>query len=529
MTGLFGGQFLLRAKSRDNGASYLHWQITATRMRTDDKNFAKMSRAELLDFCRQLYVQKAISAFSYPSLKSIPKLYFHLYDKKLAQKTLLKELGLESEYKQYIAGQTYKYGKTTRTRWTWQALVDKARAIKTAEDRLPPALWFQAHGQGAFIQALYNLGHTWDQLREAVGDFTDSNFVQSRNGLRWLSHAEASLSNYLYARGVEHKKGERYDDAFAKNAPTRYAIYDLHFKGADEEWFDVEVWGDRPNGHNEEKYANVRKAKELFNSGNPLFLGIHHADCYEDDKLDAILKPAIGLIQPFQFDKPTDAFIYSTHWSNADELLEFCKDLASKRPNGEFPAEDWLRKRGKWAGRDGEAYNTLSVYIKQWLGGIRNLRKLIGQSEVSTLKWERASAVAAYKAFYGQHGMTPNQAKYKNRKQNDETISDAVALEAIRIASAVEKYAGGSDAVNKELAITITRRTKWSREALLQAIKALHNEYGLTPNQLVRQHRNGKLILPPGKLKQARQVIDATSRYAGGMPAVLRALGIGKS
>lgn len=498
-------------------------------MSTDDKNFAKMSRADLLDFCRQLYAQKSISAFSYSSLKLIPKLYFHLYDKKLTQKTLLKELGLELEYKQYLAGQTYKYGETTRTRWTWEALVDKARTIKTAEGRLPPALWFQTHGQGAFIQALYNLGHTWDQLREAVGDFIDSNFVQSRNGLRWLSHAEASLSNYLYARGVEHKKGERYDDAFAKNAPTRYAIYDLHFKGADREWFDIEVWGDRPNGHSEEKYAKVRKAKESFNACNPRFLGIHHADCYEDRKLDAILQPAIGLIHPFQFDKPTDALIYSTHWSNADELLEFCKDLASKRPNGEFPAEDWLRKRGKWADRDGAAYNTLSVYIKQWLGGIRNLRKLIGQSEVSTQQWDRASAIAAHKVFYEQHGMTPNQAKYNNRRRSDDTISDAVALEAIRIASAVEKYAGGSDAVNKELAITIKRRTKWSSEALLQVIKAIHNEYGLTPNQLVRKHRSGKLTLPPEKLKQAVQVIDATSRYSGGMPAVLRELGIGKS
>lgn len=490
------------------------------------KNFAKMSRAELLEFCRTLYAKNGVTAFSYPSLKAISTLYFHLYANGLAQKTLLKELGIEAEYKQYLISQPYKYGDATRSRWTWIALVEKANDIKSAEGRLPPALWFQTNGHGAFIQALYNLGHTWDQLREAVGDFTDSNFVQSRNGLRWLSHAEASLSNYLYARGVEHKKGERYDIGFAAMAPSKYAIYDLHFKGLNGEWFDVEVWGDKPNGHGEERYALVRQAKEQFNAKNPRFLGIHHSDCYDDGKLDASLHRAIGTIQPFQFDKPTDALIYSTHWSNADELLDFCKDLASKMPGGEFPAEDWLRKRGKWADRDGEAYNTLSVYIKQWLGGIRNLRKLIGQSDVSTLQWSQASAIAAYKTFYKQHGLTPNQAKYKNRRKNDYSISNAVALEAIRIASAVEKYAGGSAAVIKVLGISITRQTKWAPNVLLNTAKSLHEKYGLTPNQLVNQHRTGKIELPLDAIKQAARVVDASTRYPGGMPAMLSKLGL---
>ena len=142
-------------------------------------------------------------------------------------------------------------------------IVKKAVAIKCSQGSLPPALWFQKNGHAALIQALYNLGHTWDQLREAVGDFSNSNFVQSRNGLRWLSHAEASLSNFLYARGIQHKKGERYDDTFSQSSPTRYAIYDLHFVGTDGDWFDVEVWGDIPGGHNEEKYARVRGKRSI--------------------------------------------------------------------------------------------------------------------------------------------------------------------------------------------------------------------------------------------------------------------------
>lgn len=68
--------------------------------------------------------------------------YFQLYDKGLSQKKLLKELGMEAEYKQYQASQPYKYGDETRTRWTWERLIEKANAIKTAEGTLPPALWF---------------------------------------------------------------------------------------------------------------------------------------------------------------------------------------------------------------------------------------------------------------------------------------------------------------------------------------------------------------------------------------------------
>lgn len=489
------------------------------------KAFAKMTREELLDFCRQLYAEKGVSAFTYPSLKAIPKLYAHLYAKSLSQKALLKELNLEAAYKDHLTSQPYQYGGGTRTRWTWDVLVEKAITIKTREGNLPPALWFQSNGHAALVQALYNLGHTWEQLREAVGDFTNSNFVQSRNGLRWLSHAEASLSNYLYARGVEHKKGERYGVDFAVMSPSKYAIYDLHFKGVNGDWFDVEVWGNKPNGHAEERYALVRQAKENFNAGNSRFLGIHHSECYDDGKLDTILRQAIGTtIQPFRFDKPTDALIHSTHWSNADELLDFCRDLAAKMPNGEFPAEDWLRKRGKWALREGVAYNTLSVYIKQWLGGVRNLRRLIGQSDVNTQQWDRHSAIAAYKVFYERHGLTPNQIKNKKRRKNDDTISESVALEAIRIASAVEKYAGGSAVVNGELGIAITRQTKWTPDTMVNTAKLLHDKYGLTPNQIVYQHRIGKIDIPLDDLQLAAGVVDAAARYPGGMTAMRKML-----
>lgn len=186
--------------------------------------FSKMSRGELLEYCRKLYQENGISALSYPEIKKIPKLYFNLYSNSLSQKTLLSEFGLDKEYKNHISSSPYKYGDSYRDRWTWETLIEKIKSIKEKEGRLPPALWFQKSGHASLVFSLYNLGHTWAELREAVGDFSDSNFVQSRNRLRWLSHAEASLSNFLYARGIDHKKGERYDDSFADLNVTKYAF-----------------------------------------------------------------------------------------------------------------------------------------------------------------------------------------------------------------------------------------------------------------------------------------------------------------
>lgn len=487
---------------------------------TPTKSFARMSREELLAFCRALHDEKGLEALEYSALKAIPKLYPNLYAKGLSQKALLQELGVAEAYKAHLEGRPYRYGQEERVRWSWHLLVEKARAIQEEQGRLPPALWFQKNGHAALVQALYNMGRSWDQLREALGDFTDSNFVQARNGKRWLSHAEASLSNFLHARGIEHKKGERYDKSFGEMAEARYAIYDLHFRGKDGAWFDVEVWGDRPNGHNEAQYAKRRKAKEDFNASNPRFLGIHHADCYDEQKLARILAPAIGNIEPFRFDKPTDALIHSTHWSNADELLAFCRELAAKMPDGNLPAEDWLRKRGRWASREGEAYNTASVYIKLWLGGTRAARRLLGQEEASTQQWDRESALAAYKAFFDRHGMTPQQARHMNRRRKGDDTPGEVAKEAARISSAVQKYAGGADVANDLLGIKPERQTKWSKVALLAEIRRFFEQHSGTPHQLVRAHKTGKISLSADDLRLLKQIIDAASRYPGGMRAV---------
>ncbi|HWB44017.1 MAG TPA: hypothetical protein VG900_01130 [Hyphomicrobiaceae bacterium] len=378
---------------------------------------------------------------------------------------------------------------------------------------LPPAAWFQKSGHSSLVTGVYSGDHTWEDLRVAVGDFTDSIFVESRNGMRWRSHAEASLSNFLYARGIGHRRGERYPEAYAEQSGRAYGIYDLHV-ATTSGWLDVEVWGDRPNGHDEESYAQKRRAKEAFNAGNAAFLGIAHQDCYSDERLAAVLVPYIGSIAPFVFDKPTDRVIQSAHWSNTDELLDFCRKLAAQMPDGRFPTEGWLRKRGKWSDREGPVYNTASVYVKTWLGGVRNVRKLLGQEHLSTTLWDRAAALDAWQQFWQMHGLTPSQYRAAARDET-KTIDPAALKEAGRLTHAIVKYAGGAEAANAELGIVIDPAYRWPRDRIVEELRQAVERWGASPHQVVYEHRTGKTVVDLEEFRRLGRLIDAASRSGG--------------
>ena len=188
-------------------------------------------------------------------------------------------------------------------------------------------------------------------------------FYNSRVGIRWRSRPEAGLSNFLYARGIEHKRGERYPDGYSKQSGRAHGRYDLHFRSNAGEWIDVEIWGDLPDAYSHGRYRRTREFKEAWRAGDPNFLGLQYQDCLSDGRLAVLLQPYIRVIEPFRFDKPQDRQIETAHWSDADEFLETCRQLAADMPDGIFPSEEWLRKRGRYASRTGDAYNTIAVRV----------------------------------------------------------------------------------------------------------------------------------------------------------------------
>jgi len=483
-----------------------------------------MSKAELLSYCQQLYSREGIGAFSFDALLNRGSLYWALYKQGLTQRKLIAALQLENEYTIFKDAQPLVRAGGITKRWTWARIIETAKVVKAKEGFLPPAGWFQINGYGSLVQALYNRNRSWDQLREELGDFGGSSFIKSRNGMRWRSHPEASLSNFLYARDIEHRRGDRYPDEYAKQSKSKYGYFDLHFQSDNEERIDVEIWGDKPLGHDEENYSRRRLEKEQFNKGNVRFLGIHYADCYKEERLAEILEPYLVKRAAFRFDTPTDPQIPTTHWSNTDELLAHCQTLAASMPDGEFPTEEWLRKRGKWAKRKGPAYNTVSIYIKTWLGGIRNLRRLLNQPHVSTATWDHSSAISAYRCFYEKHNMTPGQVRHFRRTKS-KPFSNDVMKEAARICSAVNKYSGGSAAVNRLLGIEIVRNRKWPQDRIVEEYRRATSRWGMSPNQILYDHRTGDLTLEANDYRALAQLVDAAAREFGGSKVVLRLIG----
>lgn len=417
-----------------------------------------LSEQQLLEHCRSLYEMHGPAALTYTFMKSQPGLYMALYGRGLTQKVLAGRLGVADELHRHMADRPMVRGGRSMVRRSWPQIVEEAREVAAEHGSLPPAQWFQQNGRASLVQYVYTLGKTWDELRDAIGDTSTGAFVQSRNGLRWRSHPEASLSNFLYSRGIEHRRGDRYPKEYEALSGKTHGRYDLHF-ASPQGWIDVEIWGDDPGGHDPTNYQAVRAMKEQFNASNPNFLGLHFKQCFSEEELTAALAPYISALSPIQFDRPTDHLIPATHWSNTDELLEYCRQFASEMPDGAFPTEEWLRKRGKWADRPGPAYNTLSIYIKTWFGGVRALRSLLGQAHVSTTRWDRATVLAAWEQFYKDHGRTPNQVRAHNARGIGEFTPEAVEL-AGRLTSAVVKYVGGAPAANQALGIIVDRKRK---------------------------------------------------------------------
>lgn len=342
--------------------------------------------------------------------------------------------------------------------WSWDKILATAGDVAEKEGYLPPAAYFQKNGLAMLIQCLYQHGKTWADLRDALGSFQNSTFVESRSGQRWLSHAEASLSNFLYARGIFHEKGRRYPEEYEKLSGRKSGFYDLHFHTPAGKEIDVEIWGDKPHPLAEKRYAETRALKEQFNVGRATFLGIHHLDCYSDEKLTDILAPHIGRVTPRFFTKAHDPFIESSHWSNVDELLETCKQIAALQPDGILPTEEWLRKRGKFAGRPGPAYNTVSVYIKTWLGGIRQARALLGQNESNTVKWNRESALLELKKWFDRYPKSPGAIDADIRRKGLAFDRDELKR-GKNIVAAVEKHFGTLNDALLELGIRPSRRS----------------------------------------------------------------------
>lgn len=441
------------------------------------------NREDLLQRLRELYATHGCKALSTDFLAK-ECLYARLLAAGLKQADYLAALGLVEEFGRWkVSNRTY--GGKPQQPWSWERVLKAARQTVVEHGELPAMEWFRKNGQTGLVNAVFRSGHSWEELRQHLGQFTKSNFRQSRNGMRWLSQPEASMSDFLYARGIEHKRGERYHDGYSLISGRRHGTYDMHFVATDGSWIDVEIWGDLPDKLSGGKYAATRALKELWNAGRHNFLGIQFQDCYSDLTLEKVLKPYIGVISPFVFDKPTDHYIETSHWTDGDELLETCRQIAAQMPDGIFPNEQWMRKRGKYASRAGDTYNSVALRVNQLLGGTRNVRMLLGQASASTNRWTPESAIGAWRAFHETHGLAPTALSCGS-------IDGKYSADVVKQANAIRAAVTRLGVLDEARAGKKGRDLIWTEESLRAAWSAFEAAHGFPPSKAVGSKRRAK-------------------------------------
>ena len=208
----------------------------------------------LLDAARALYNEHGLSALTTDFLNKSGVSEGKLRRVGLSHAGLLAELGLADEYSSW-RGANFTYAGKKKPRWNWARAIDVARDLIAREGDLPTVQWCREreNGYSQLTNIVHRLGKDWEDLRVAVGlpatvmKSGRPRYFDSRSGIRWRSRPEACLSNFLYARGIKHKRGKRYPEDYAKISGRKYGRYDLHFLRPSGEWVDVEIWGDIPD------------------------------------------------------------------------------------------------------------------------------------------------------------------------------------------------------------------------------------------------------------------------------------------
>ena len=445
----------------------------------------KEVRDRLIESVKQLYARHGLKALVTEFLEK-RGLYARLLKAGLYKPALLKELRIADAFANWkIENRTYR-GKPWRI-LSWDEAVAQAKKLKEQHGDLPTVEWCRCNGHGPLTYAVHGSRRVWEDLRKAIGCKPGSNFCSSRNGMRWHSRPEASFSNFLYARGIDHKRGERYPLAYQKRTGRKWGRYDLHFRSKDGRWIDVEIWGDPLNSLSGGRYRQTRAYKEAYHGNRQTFLGVNYRDCL------------------------SDKLIETSHWSDADDLLETCREFVAQMPSGTFPSEDWLRKRGKYADRPGPLYNTLAVRVNQWIGGTRKVRELLGHGHASTMKWTPGKVVTAWREFEERTGLSPSQCL---GQKNKVLLPESVIREAARLYAAARCY----NVLFAARSGRTKRKTFWTRERAISEWHKFVLEHGRTPSQCMSAVMRSKL--PRNLTDLATRIYDAARRR--GVLAIVR-------
>lgn len=383
----------------------------------------------VLHFTRQLYrdQQVGLKALSYTWLTDNYLLRHYnrlVIVHKIPLEEVAKEWNILSEWKSQR--KDYMCEGRGVTNWSIEKMDEIALTLIQKHGHIPCYQWLRQNGYGSFSCWAYSNGYNSQSLQER---FNYSKCLTSRSGLLLLSQAEVSFSDFLYSRGIEHRRGRQYLESFCKQYGYTKCMYDFHFLGRIDPFtkteISIEIWGNLPQCMGGERYSIVRRAKENFHRQDVSFLGIEFTDCYNEDRLVQLLRPYIGIIKPYQFKSPHDRIVRPVQWSLADKVKEQCEIILQKT-EGVLPTEDWMRKRGKFKNRSEELWerdlpfnlHTLVKHIRT-IGGYRKTRQILSIQNQSSIKWTIELIHKVLLKIYREHQESPKSIYARLREKDN--------------------------------------------------------------------------------------------------------------
>ena len=490
-----------------------------------------------LEHLDELYQEHGIQVYFAKWLKENGNNYFYqkLTKNKLSLVDLTVDAGRGQERDDYT-------GIMQFTQWSPSKIDEVAEELVEKYQCIPSCEWLRLNGYASFMGHMtrINKQESLAQLRERFGVNQNSQFI-SNDGVNHDSFAEACFANFLLARGIELRRGERYPVEYAEQSGYAYGKYDFHFRATTgiyaDRIIDVEIFGCPRNFQAKEKYVAVKGAKEKFNEGRDTFFAVEYIFCYQENELVKRLEKYIGVIEPFVFANPSQAGLPSTSWSICNRVLQQCREVSAKMPDKTLPHADWMLCSGKHKDRVREPWeatyrwNTLFRNIVM-LGGMYKVRKELGQ-DGGRRTWTRQDLVVEVRVFWDEYGKSPSSfgSSVRNRRKKGEAISESdieTLNKAVNLQKACQNH-GGYASIREEAGVP--GRFQWTRHDLVKELRAFYEEHGKAPSRFsyeIKVRRKNGDTISETELKASKEAnrLQMACHYQGGYASIRKEAGV---
>jgi len=430
---------------------------------------------QLLQRAADLYQQHGLNSFNktWQQENGHASLFTYLYSRKYGGKKIAQHLGVDLEELHQFTWKAAIENRGHTFFESWEDFVDYVRPLVEDRTELPTQDWFNENGYAEIPRALYSkFGKTINDLSAEFDHFvSDINQFICKAGLRHRSFAEVQVSDFLYKYGADYRSEPRYPEDFSTQH-TDGGRFDFGLT-IDQEQFFIEVWGSN-YGRNQQRYDSIRSEKEKYCQENNInLIGIEYADTLSEDKLKNIFEPYLSNVK-------NEIVVNSIILSFEERVVEDCRQLAAQQPDGLLPSEEWIRKRGRWKDREGDAYGTLPNEIRA-IGGFLKVRQILGE-ELQYRDWDDDKILEELRDFYDTHQITPT--KYiSQHRLGGENMTTEVSNRATRLVGAMDRSDTSVQSFYTQVGIDKTEfRASWTDEQLIEEVQKFIDTHGKFPN-----------------------------------------------